>query len=158
MRWMSLVLLVAAIGAQPASADGGFLCRWQADAAQVHYATLGPQESASTDVRAIMQGAVLVDAQGRFPRFVSLTQAQPEQRTEALRCEVQGFASDGLLQLSFTRRVRFGVEFTLGRCQVFYHCPAAGEATPVGLLPRREFLRLASPEPRPGEAPGGLVD
>lgn len=113
-----------------ARSEGGFSCRWLPGTTQVAYSAFPAKEAAGTDVRAMLQGALLVEASGAFPRFAALTPSDPEAQTAPLICgEAQSAPADGMLELTFTRRVRLGIDYTLGRCQLFYRCPArAGEA------------------------------
>lgn len=157
----TLFLLLAAALLRPAlaRAEGGFLCQWSPGTTQVRYAAFGARDEIATDVRAMLQAAVLVDAAGRFPEFPSLTPRQPERLTEPLLCEAQSVAADGVLQLTFTRRVRLGIEYTLGRCQLFYHCAATPAATaPVAPQPILELSRSTSLGAPPDEPRAPAAD
>jgi len=124
--------------ARAAAADGLLSCRWAPDAAAVAYSSTDAG-GAATDVRALMQGVLLATAGGDAPRFPSLSAARPAHETEPLVCANRERApTDGVLELTFTRRVRLGIDYTLGRCRLFYRCPPASEngtpAAPERLL------------------------
>ena len=128
-RWFWLAL---ALAPGLAHAEGSFWCRWQPGAGAVQYAAFDAKSAQGTDVRVVMQGALLVDAEGRLPAFPPLSAKQPVQSTTPLLCQGSVLeATDGLVELTFSRRVSLGIEYTLGRCQLRYRCvpAAAGEAS-----------------------------
>jgi hypothetical protein len=136
-RNASLALLACAVAA-PAQADGLLTCRWGAGAPSVAYEAL-QEDGAATDVRAVIQGALLRTHGGDPLRLPSLSAAQPAHETPPLVCAVpEREPVDGVIELVFTRRVRFGVEYTLGRCRLYYRCPPA--AADGGLQPPARLL------------------
>jgi hypothetical protein len=122
-----------------ARAEGSFLCRWQPGASAIHYAAFTAKEAAGTDVRVMMQGAALVAEDGSLPSFPPLTARQPAQTTAPLFCQGAELApTDGALELTFSRRVSFGIEYTLGKCVLRYRCAPRAEAQE--LLPPAPLL------------------
>ncbi len=122
-RWIALTawLVPAAL-----AADGTLSCRWQPGTTAIAYAASEAKETLATDVRALMQGAPLVAAGGAPPAFASLTPARAMRLTEPLVCQGDDSEpADGMIELTFSRKVRLGIEYTLGKCQLFYRCPAA---------------------------------
>jgi hypothetical protein len=119
--------------ARAAAADAVLSCRWVPGAAAVAYSSTDDGGSLATDVRALMQGIPLVTPEGETPRFPSLSAARPAHETEPLVCaNREREPVDGVLELTFTRRVRLGIDYTLGRCRLFYRCPPASvDGTPV---------------------------
>ena len=119
--------LALALALAPAHAEGSFWCRWQPGVSAVQYAAFDAKSAQGTDVRVVMQGALLVDAEGRLPAIPALSAKQPVQASVPLVCQGdEPDATDGLLELTFSRRVSLGIEYTLGRCQLRYRCaPAA---------------------------------
>ena len=137
-RNASLALLAWAV-ASAAHADGTLSCRWGAGASSVAYEAVPESGAPATDVRALMQGASLTTLGGDPLRLPSLSAAQPAHETPALVCaSAERGPVDGVLELTFTRRVRFGVEYTLGRCRLYYRCtpgsPEGGPRPPERLL------------------------
>jgi hypothetical protein len=129
-RNASLALLAFAV-ASAAHADGTLSCRWGAGASSLVYEAVPESGAPATDVRALMQGAPLTTLGGDPLRLPSLSAARPAHETPALVCASREREPvDGVLELTFTRRVRFGVEYTLGRCRLYYRCPAAAEGAP----------------------------
>jgi hypothetical protein len=136
--------------ARAAAADGVLSCRWAPGAAAVAY-SFTDGNSAPTDVRALMQGALLATTGGAAPGFPSLSAAHPAHETEPLVCaNRERDPVDGVLELTFTRRVRLGIDYTLGRCRLFYRCPPVSED---GTLAPPERLLSA-----PGEAAARMRD
>jgi hypothetical protein len=126
-------LTAALIVGLPLAADAeGWLCRWHPGTTRVDYATFEPKDAADTSVRVLLQGALLVDPAGRFPSFAPVAKDAPARQSEPLACHDVGAETiDGMLELTFARRVRMGIEYTLGRCQLFYRClGGAAEGTP----------------------------
>lgn len=143
LRNASLVALIL-LAARAASADAVLSCRWGDASSSVVYALVEEKATASTDVRALLQGAPLAAQDGVPPRFPSLSAAQPAHETPPLACTGgEPAAADGLLELTFTRRVRLGIEYTLGRCRLYYRCPPAA-ADGSTRLPERV---LVAPSP-----------
>lgn len=140
--WVLAGLLLPGI----AAADGVYRCRWQPGASAVEYAA-----SDEADVRALIQGAQLVDADGRAPSFAGLSSKRPEGRTAPLYCRNEETApADGLLELTFSRRVSFGASYTLARCQLRYRCAGASDGS-ERIAPERRLCRgsACSPQPEP---------
>ena len=127
----ALLSAIVALAAGSASADGVLSCRWSDASTGLAYAIV-EEKAPPTDVRALMQGALLASASGEPLRFPSLSSAQPEHETPPLVCTGNEPAPvDGLIKLTFTRRVRMGIEYTLGRCRLRYRCPpAAADGAP----------------------------
>jgi hypothetical protein len=125
--WFALILAPSL-----ASAEGSYWCRWQPGASAVQYAGFDAKSAQGADVRVVMQGALLVDAEGRLPALPALSAKQLVQATPALFCQGDTTEpTDGLLELTFSRRVSLGIEYTLGRCQLRYRCePNAAGAVP----------------------------
>ena len=138
--------------ASSAHADALLRCAWAPASTAVVYAASEEKGAPPTDVRAVLQGAPLAAAGGEGLRFPSLTAAQPERETPPLVCaSAEREPVDGVLELTFTRRVRLGIEYTLGRCRLFYRCPAAAAEGPP--LPPERVLSDAQPmAPRVREA------
>jgi hypothetical protein len=149
MRRLTFSLFLVALAPGSASAEGVLGCRWQPGATAIAYSAELGDGSVATDVRALIQGARLADASGAPPVFASLTPAQPTRRTDALFCtEGEAEPADGMIELTFSRRVRLGIEYTLGKCQLFYRCPAAA-AAPAAPALYLGFVAGAPPSPRP---------
>jgi hypothetical protein len=133
-------------------ADALLRCAWAPESTAVVYASVEEKGAPPTDVRALLQGAPLATGSGEAMRFPSLSATQPERETPALVCarpETEPVV--GMLELTFTRRVRLGIEYTLGRCRLFYRCPAAqGDGA---LRPPERLLSEAWPAPLPAAAP-----
>jgi len=137
MRLAGALVGCSLLLARAAAADAVLSCRWAPGAAAVVYAFTGDRGAPATDVRALMQGVPLVTAGGDPPSFPSLSAARPAHETEPLVCaNLEPEPVDGVLELTFTRRVRLGIDYTLGRCRLFYRCPAASAdpAAPERLL------------------------
>jgi hypothetical protein len=118
-----------------ALAEGALSCRWQPGSTAVAYAASDGAEA--TDVRALFQGAPLVGASGGAPGFASLTRDRAARVSEPLLCaSEEGEPADGMLELTFSRKVRLGIEYTLGRCQLFYRCPSGA----TGLVAPQLYL------------------
>ncbi len=150
-RWLVLAVALAALPIA-ARSDGGFSCRWESGTTAVAYAAFDAQAALATDVRLMMQGAVLVEPVGRFPRFAALTPSNSARRTEPLQCQADQAVSDGMLELTFSRRVRLGIEYTLGKCQLFYRCGPPGAGTePAALQPYLSFVPHGVPIATPAE-------
>ena len=133
--------LVLAVYLAPAalSAEGALSCRWQPGTAAIAYAASAGKEALATDVRGLMQGAALVVAAGGPLRFASLTPARGERLTEPLMCQSdEREPADGMIELTFSRKVRLGIEYTLGKCQLFYRC--SGAANAGELVPPQLYL------------------
>jgi hypothetical protein len=144
MLWLALTLAPAV-----AHAEGSFWCRWQPGASAVQYAAFDAKSAQGTDVRVVMRGALLVDAEGRLPAFPALSTKQPVQSTAALLCQGDALeATDGLVELTFSRRVSLGIEYTLGRCQLRYRCAPAGAGDARG-APQPLVTDCASEGERP---------
>jgi hypothetical protein len=117
----------------------------------VVYAFAGDKGAPATDVRALMQGVPLATAGGDAPSFPSLSAARPAHETEPLVCaNLEPEPIDGVLELTFTRRVRLGIDYTLGRCRLFYRCPPAS-ADPTA--PERLLSTPGDPAARMHDAP-----
>jgi len=124
MRWSWLVWLAWLVPAA-LSADGALTWRWQPGTTAISYSAIDGKEALATDVRALLQGAPLVDASGEPLRFESLTSTHSARSTAPLVCQGdESEAADGMIELTFSRKVRLGIEYTLGKCQLFYRCGA----------------------------------
>jgi hypothetical protein len=136
VRWLAWAawLVPAAM-----SADGALSCRWQPGTTAIAYGASDGKEALATDVRALVQGAQLIDAGGATPKFDALTPARPARLTEPLVCHGdEREPADGMVELTFSRKVRLGIEYTLGKCQLFYRCP--GSASADGPAPPQLYL------------------
>jgi hypothetical protein len=138
--------------ARAAAADGVLSCRWAPGAAAVAYSATG-EDGAATAVRALMQGVSLATAGGDAPSFPSLSAARPAHETAPLVCaNLESEPVDGMLELTFTRRVRLGIDYTLGRCRLFYRCPPTSEnGTPAA--PERLLVAPGDAASRMRDAP-----
>ncbi len=135
-----------------AQADGVIACRWQPGTTAIAYAATTGPEAPATDVRALLQGAPLAEADGAPPRFEALTPARGQRVTAPLLCAPgEREPADGMIELTFSRKVRLGIEYTLAKCQLFYRC--AGGEPGAALAPQLylDFVRGAAPTSRPAE-------
>ena len=106
----------------------------------------------ATDVRALMQGVLLAAANGEALLFPSLSAAQPEHATVPAVCvDPEREPVDGVLELTFTRRVRLGIDYTLGRCRLFFRCPAADAASSA--QPPERLLSVPTSAAQANEGP-----
>jgi hypothetical protein len=136
--WLFAGLLVPGL----ASAEGVYGCRWVPGGSAVEYAA-----SEEADVRALLQGAPLVDAEGRAPSFAALSSKRPLGHTASLYCRnEEAEPAEGLLEITFSRRVGFGASYTLASCQLFYRCPAASHVG-ARVAPLRRLTTLPCPPP-----------
>jgi hypothetical protein len=132
-----------------AQADGVVACRWQPGTTAILYAASEGKEALATDVRALLQGAPLADADGAPPRFEALTPARSERLTAPLLCAPgESEPADGMIELTFSRKVRLGIEYTLAKCQLFYRCARGEAALPQAPQLYLGFVGGGAPAPR----------